>query len=96
MMAGLARESRIGSLDRSKGLANVSKAPLARAGHPVDYTDPVTRHVRTTSAYRVYNQHVKNLNFPPAVVSSPASLGELTGFNKGRDAESDALQLNDV
>ena len=37
-MACMLRESRVGSLHGSKGLANVSKMPLARAGPPVDYT----------------------------------------------------------
>jgi len=53
--------------------------PLARAGNHVDYTDPVTRHIRGTPAYEDYNQYVKTLNLPSSVASSPASIGNLTG-----------------
>lgn len=75
----LSGKSGSGSPHPGKGLAGVSKVPLAQAGRRVDYTDPVTRHVRTTPAYRVYNQYVKKLNLPSSVASSPASLGNLTG-----------------
>ena len=66
MMAWLFRESRVGSLHGGKELTNVSKVPQAPAGLelPVDYIDPVARHIWTTSAYGVSNQLVKDLNLP--------------------------------
>ena len=81
MMAWLVPESSLGLLHKDKDLTSASKVPQAPAcaGLPVDYMDPVPRHIRTTSAYGGYNQLVKSLNLLSSIASSPAKLGKLTG-----------------